>query len=152
MSTTEIATDTQAKAAAQAAGLRALADLIEANPDLAATDSYIDNLHIWHVRDAAMLPALARAGMAHGATVTKEYGDQSENQFVLTLTWDAVGAKALSYRNTVCERVVTGTQEITREVPDPEALAAVPTVRITETVETVEWRCQPILAGKDGQR
>jgi hypothetical protein len=48
-------------------------------------------------------------------------------------------------RNEVCEKVVTGTREVTKEVPDPEALAAVPKVTVTETVEDVEWRCHPIL-------
>jgi hypothetical protein len=46
----------------------------------------------------------------------------------------------------VCERVVTGTRLETKEVPDPEALKAVPLVTVTETVEDVEWRCMPLLA------
>ena len=148
MSTAEIATDMQQVAAAQAAGLRALADLIEHNPELAATDSYLDGLSVWHVTDAATLAALARAGKAHGAKVEKKYDQDGDDHFVLSLTWGVVGAKALSYRSTVCERVVTGTEEVTREVPDPAALAAVPKVQITETVETFEWHCEPILARK----
>lgn len=146
MTTTEMATGLQATADAQAAGLRALADLIEANPALAATDSYIAGLSIWHTRDVATLAALARAGKAHGAEVRKAYGQQDDDQFALTLAWGAVRARALSYRSTVCERVVTGTEEVTREAPDPAALAAVPKVQVTETVETFEWRCTPIMA------
>jgi len=49
-------------------------------------------------------------------------------------------------RDQVCERVVIGTHEVTRKVPDPVALAAVPTYVITETVEEVEWICSPITA------
>lgn len=45
-------------------------------------------------------------------------------------------------RDAVCERVVVGTETV--EVPDPDALAAVPT--IVEERELVEWRCRPVLA------
>lgn len=58
------------------------------------------------------------------------------------VSWDIV-----CQREAVCERVVTGTKTITREVPDPTVV--VPTVEVTEEVETVEWVCGPLLA--DGQ-
>lgn len=45
-------------------------------------------------------------------------------------------------RDVVCERVVTGTREVTKTVPAPDA----PTIEITETVEDVEWVCAPLLA------
>jgi hypothetical protein len=54
--------------------------------------------------------------------------------------------KVTTYRDAVCERVVTGTREVTREVRDPDALAAVPTTTVTETVEDVEWVCAPLTA------
>jgi hypothetical protein len=41
---------------------------------------------------------------------------------------------------------VVGTREVTEEVPDPEALAAVPKVTVTRTVEDVRWECRPLLA------
>jgi len=44
----------------------------------------------------------------------------------------------------VCERVVTGTEVITREVPDPKVRVSM--VTVTETVETVEWICSPLLS------
>lgn len=51
----------------------------------------------------------------------------------------------------VCERVVT-TETVTREVPDPDALAKVPTVTVTEEVERVEWICpESILAAEAGR-
>jgi hypothetical protein len=49
-------------------------------------------------------------------------------------------------RAEVCERVVVGTEEVEEEVPDPEALAAVPRVKVTKTVEQVKWVCSPLLA------
>jgi hypothetical protein len=39
---------------------------------------------------------------------------------------------------------VTGTYEVTEEVPDPDA--DVPMVTVTRTVENVEWDCHPVLA------
>jgi hypothetical protein len=50
----------------------------------------------------------------------------------------------------VCERIVVGTETVTEEVPDPELLAKVPTVTVTEEVEIVEWRCpDSLLAGAE---
>lgn len=49
-----------------------------------------------------------------------------------------------AYRDQVCERVVTGTREVTKTIPDPTV--EVPVVEVTETVEDVEWICGPLLA------
>lgn len=49
-------------------------------------------------------------------------------------------------REQVCVRRVVGTREVTEEVPDPDAVAALPTVTVTKTVEDVEWDCSPLLA------
>ena len=46
-------------------------------------------------------------------------------------------------RAQVCRRVVTGTTEVTKMVPAPDA----PMVEVTEIVETFEWVCdEPLLA------
>jgi hypothetical protein len=45
-------------------------------------------------------------------------------------------------RPAVCERVVTGTREVVKTVPAPDA----PMVEVTEVVEDVEWVCEPLLA------
>jgi hypothetical protein len=45
-------------------------------------------------------------------------------------------------REAVCRRVVTGTREVTKAVPSPDA----PMVEVTETIEDVEWVCEPLLA------
>jgi len=44
-----------------------------------------------------------------------------------------------AWRNTVCEKVVTGTRTVQK--PDPEAV--VPLVDVVE--EVFEWRCSPLL-------
>lgn len=45
-------------------------------------------------------------------------------------------------RESVCRRVVTGTETVTETVPDPDA----PLVEVTKEVDTVEWQCEPLLA------
>lgn len=59
---------------------------------------------------------------------------------------DAVTIRFNVYRDEFCTRVVGGTREITEEVPDPDALAAVPTVTWTRTEDIVEWQCESVLA------
>lgn len=134
-----------------AAGLRDLADWVEANPDQ-ISDLYPSVNLLLSVggrggRDR--IASIARTGLDAGVKVTKEYSEKWAGvklHFGPHVTVDAYAA-----RDEVCERVVVGTREETKEVPDPEALAAVPTVTVTETVEDVEWRCLPLLA-VDGAR
>jgi hypothetical protein len=49
----------------------------------------------------------------------------------------------------VCERVVVATREVEMEEPDPVAVAALPKVTRTVTVEDVEWKCAPLLTSAD---
>lgn len=143
-------TESNELAQQQAAGLRALADLIEANPELAENFWHTlglagINVHLDHHSDdkAAQLGRIARIAKRHGAKVGKDISDQFHN---VVIEFGAVKATVLAYRNEVCERVVTGTETVTRRVKDPAALAKVPEVEVTEEVETVEWRCRPLLA------
>lgn len=47
------------------------------------------------------------------------------------------------HREKACDRVVTGKETVTHKVLDPDALAHVPMVEVTEEVDVVEWRCIP---------
>lgn len=133
----------------QADGLRALAAFIEANPQFAdmfdTTFSYSGiNAHISRFEDkAAVMGEVARVAVRAGATVDKKINDQWHN---LVVRFGAVKFEVLAYREEVCERVVVGTETVTKRVPDPARLAEVPEVEVTETVERVEWRCTPLLA------
>lgn len=51
-----------------------------------------------------------------------------------------------SDRNLVCTKVVTGTETVTREIPDPDA----PKITVTEEQEIVEWECPPLLSKMAG--
>jgi hypothetical protein len=125
----------------QAEGLRALADMIEQNPEIARHAHYLRETNVWHTSDPEALETIVRAALRSGAEVKKDYYGDS---FSATFTWGIVGAAALSPRASVCERVVTGTKTVTRMVPDPDAEL----VEVTEEVEETEWVCRPLLAAE----
>lgn len=138
----------QVEARGIAEGLRNLADMIATNPDLLPCVRY-GLVHAGIVcptatmeDGAAALRALALAALRAGGKVTKGVRDR---YFDLFIHFGPVKAQFIADRGEVCERVVTGTREVTEEVPDPEALAAVPKVAVTKTVEDVEWVCRPLL-------
>lgn len=130
-----------------AADLRTVAAMVEENPVLAAEMAYTFGLANVPLTSSAaprqLLADFIRAARKHGATVTKEH---SENWGGVTLHWRRVGLHVYAHRDQVCEKVVTGTETVTRTVPDPTALAAVPQIEVTETVERVEWICASLLA------
>lgn len=130
-------------AAQQAAGLRALADAVEANPDLASYFRYALSFST-HVFDdaAATFAAFARAAKAAGAKVTKDYHGKFAH---VRADWGAVSVDFQTDREEVCERVVVDTREIVEEVPDPEQVAKLPKVKQTRVEEIAEWKCRPLL-------
>lgn len=131
----------------QAEGLRALADYIEANPELGNELQYsLRNISEPITCDdpIALLGQFARAA-AHARVQNRK--DGSDKYFRLELRFSEVVVVSLvASRAEVCERIVVGTEQVTKTVPDPELLAKVPEIEVTETVEQVEWRCRPLLA------
>lgn len=154
----EIVSDGPGEAArAMIEGLLNLAAIVEANPALVDDEGplrYTFDRVLASVSKREHVAALTRAAVRAGVRVTKHQND----------TWAGVdihlSSNAPRYgegqvllhvyvnREEICERIVTGTREVSEEVPDPEALAAVPKVTVTKTVEDVEWRCHPILAAE----
>ena len=129
-------------------GLLNLAAMIELHPGLVDGGGPLryafDHLNVFPETRAGVA-ALARIGLRSGAKVTKH---QSDTYAGVDLHFGRpkgyAGKVTLSVRvdrDEICERVVTGTKTVTREVPDPDA----PKISVTETVEEVEWRCRPIL-------
>lgn len=146
--------DARELADGQAAGLRQLADMIEANPGLAPMLKFaLGNITDFVTREEgqrAKLAALARAGTRSGATVSKVTNGVEDRMFGVRVAFGPVVVEVCGDRAEVCERVVVGTREVTKEVPDPEALKSVPKVSVTEVVEDVEWHCGSLLGGSDG--
>jgi hypothetical protein len=134
----------QARAHALADGLRQLAVLVENLDDDALIRDYEFQLGnaIMPVDGKDELAAHVRAGLAAGAEVEKYYSNDWAGAW---LRFGPVAVRPYAGRDLVCERHVTGTKEVTEEVADPEALAAVPKVTVTRTVDVVEWRCDGFL-------
>jgi hypothetical protein len=135
----------------QAAGLRALAAMIEQNPEISRmAQYYLTTLNVFSSRTPEDHATLARVGLRYGATVTK---DVSADLYNLNLSFvdGAVVASALANREEVCEKVVTGVETVTKTIKDPAAVAALPDVEITEEVEKVSWVCKPLLAAGESE-
>jgi hypothetical protein len=124
-----------------AIGLRRLADLLDANPDLSGCTYGFGGLVVMP-RDRAGVAAWARAAMRSTGKAVKYQGGSYAG---VDITFGPVELHVRIEREEICERVVTGTREVTEEVPDPEALAALPLVEVTRTEEIVEWRCGSLL-------
>lgn len=145
-------TDTD-KRAAFIDGLHQVADFLTAHPDVPlpyigayAEGCELPSLPIYIYGDEARttMASIARSMADTGGTVQKRAKDSTES-YQVWREFAGLVLVATARRNEVCERVVTGTREVTKEVPDPEALAAVPTVTVTEVVEDVDWVCAPLL-------
>jgi hypothetical protein len=129
-----------------AANLRRLAEFIESEPDQFEKFRYAFHQINVFVDNQQDMAVFARAGLKHRATVEK---DGSDDWFTVKLHFGEVVVHVNAHRDQVCERVVVGTETVTKTVKDPEALAAVPDIEVTEEVERFEWKCRPLLA-EDG--
>jgi hypothetical protein len=88
---------------------------------------------------------LAAAARAMPCAWTKdawETGDGGRAYFDLAGQLGELKIKLGAYRDAVCTRVVTGTEE--REVE--EVVTPAETRKVTQTVEVVEWQCGSLLA------
>lgn len=133
-----------------AAGLRRLAGVIDANPGLAAGFHYYlqDPGLSWSplhgdADQKSQLAAFTRAFLAAGASIEKSSSEAG--YFYVKAALGGVTVQGWAYRDQVCERVVIDTETVTKTVKDPEALAAVPEIEVTETRDIVEWKCSPLL-------
>lgn len=130
------------------AGLRQLADLLEAHPELSMPSSgswSSDPIGIAEF-GTGQRERIAKWARLLPGKKSKELGGTSGEILRMLGRLRGLHIKVICDRDEVCERRVLGTREVTEEVPDPEALAAVPTVTRTTVVEDVEWVCRPLLA------
>jgi hypothetical protein len=154
-----MSSDQGTERAAFTAGLRELADWLDEHPEvqtpylgayipgcpLPTMSIYVSEPYQWQPDKPSAREQLAQIGRAMGK-FNKGPGQNADN-FIVWRTFAGLAVFAQAARAEVCERVVTGTREVTVELPDPEAMAAVPKVTVTKTVEDVEWVCGPLLAG-----
>lgn len=125
-------------------GLRKLADVLENHPEvpLPYEGGTIEmTFHFLSGKDPK--GEMAATARALPTSFTKEADGK---YFDLKGSLAGLKIRLCAFRSEVCERVVTGTREVEVTEPDPEALAKVPTITKTVTVEDVKWECSPVLA------
>lgn len=145
-------TETATKSATMIATLQKITDLLATHPDLPVPfiSIYDHNperadlnwyFHINGRDKGTSQKALAQEVIkAVGGKWAKSFAQEDANFRQLR---DGLDFHIVVAREAVCERVVTGTKTVTREVPDPSV--DVPTIEVTEEIETVEWVCSPLL-------
>lgn len=115
-------------------GLRALADFLEAHPDLEAK-AYVGTTHLV-AHNAEDFASFAKRLAGPIGTTTKYATDK---HLTVSRAFGPVVIETFAARENVCERVQTGEVEVQREVyPDD----VVPTIE-TVTEPVYEWVCPP---------
>lgn len=125
------------------AGLRALADLLEAHDEMplpygcGTSDEYASMKMSWYVQTKERVVALARILPGR---LDKRVDDAMEH-YGFELHGSLLGLHYLvnAPRAEMCTRKVVGHREVTKEVP-----TATETVTVVEDI--VEWECSPLLA------
>jgi len=125
-------------------GLRDLASHLEATPeliDLIGSEMF----YIFHYGDDKA--EFARKALLLGGKIDKTSDTTYFN--VQRKFGSMVTLQVTARHEQVCEKVVTYSEEVEVEELDPvlakEALAGVPMIKTTKTVEKFEWKCPPSL-------
>ena len=129
-------------------GLRVLAAALEASPDLPLPydgSSRYSALH-WSFYGKDSREQMALAARLLPCAWAKEFTEADPDGeypafFRLLGQMGGLHVRLIAERDAVCRKVVTGTREVTEEIPDPDA----PKVRVTRVVEDVEWDCGSLL-------
>lgn len=140
--------------AAYIQGLRAIADLLEANPALPPFHGGEWTDQLWFVAGHGDTDDVARERLgilarAMGAA-RKEYHDDSPfHGFALVGSIHGFRVDVRAPREAVCTKVVIGTREVQRERVVAPAVIQTPAVVeiVTETVEDFEWVCDGSILG-----
>ena len=137
--------------AAYTAGLRQLAGILDAHPELplpfeGGSAGRAMSFHFLFGADPRA--ALAAAARARPCTLAKNVRDYGEHGAYLDLAGQLAGlhVELTAYRDDVCTRRVTGTED--REVE--ETVTPAVTRKVTRTVDVVEWECHPVMAPAGG--
>ena len=123
-------------------GLYQLAGFLALHPEIPATyaPTFVVNVNAYSDGDRPARERLAEIARIPGGW--KKDATPDSGSFQLVRWFGPHKLIVFADRDAVCEKVVT-TEDVTRAVPDPDALAQVPLVTVTETVDHVEWICPP---------
>ncbi len=146
MTTTQDSTRAEFTAAlrARAEALTALAGRLDAHPEAKLPYQLpADEINIYCTSTADQRAVMAATARAIGCTWTKKPWEANGTAyFDLVGDFHGITIAITAYRDQVCERVVTGTEE--REVD--EVVTPAVTKKVMKTVEVVEWDCGSLLA------
>lgn len=125
-----------------AAGLRAYADLLDNDPSVPISANLSLGLFVHAGEDVdekqVTRQLLRTLGGGH-------WDKGAYDNYLIFRGWlHGVPVDVWVSRQAVCERVVTGTREVTELLPVGEDTR--PVQPITRTVEDVQWICSPLLA------
>lgn len=120
---------------ARIAGLRRAADLMEAHPGIPAPIVVGDGLICWHLYRWDCPDGVPQMVAAIRRAVGGKWDRREAGSYDAEMVFEREGYSITVKREAVCTRRVVGTETIT-EPALPER---------TETVEIVEWDCDPIL-------
>lgn len=135
-----------AERTATIAALFELALLLEQNPGLPIPFELGSGSHLNIMLMSAKDPKgdLARiVRILPGPIEKRVWGAGANDYFDAIAKIGPIEIRVGAFRDQVCERVVTGTREVTEIVPDPSV--EVPLVEVTKTVEDVRWECGSLL-------
>ncbi|HSW65387.1 MAG TPA: hypothetical protein VLH56_19070 [Dissulfurispiraceae bacterium] len=129
---------TRLTASEYAAGLRAIAEFYEANPDLPTPQAEIT---VYNINGKEQMAHFARALVRAHKEVDKK---ADPTFFVISASFSGVVLRACDWRNNVCERVAVGTKIVEEQLiparpAEPERLIPAHEEEITE------WRCPSLL-------
>jgi hypothetical protein len=97
--------------------------------------------NFWRDTSRADLAAAARAfGLAGWQKRT--WSGSENSYFEMARDWAGWRIELTAYRDAVCTRVVTGTEER----PVEEIVTPAVTRTVVKPVETIEWVCEPVMA------
>ena len=127
------------------AGMRQLMDILEANPGLPLPFEGRSSAMTFHFLNAEdPRAAMAAAARTLPCKWDKRVWSGSEDRNYFDLSGQIAGArvKLSAFRDAVCTRVVTGTEE--REIEETVTPAVIR--KVVKPVEVVEWQCGSLLA------
>ena len=134
---------------AQIKGLRALADMLEAHPEMAHTIRYeLDSITVYGA-EKDQIVEWASVAKRFGFRIEKKYDDSYFRMNVDMPSTDDVthdygfGIHFIINRELVCERKVISSETVTKKVKD---YSQAPEIEREVTEEVVEWECHPLLA------
>lgn len=144
--TTEVEAQQEPKVHVSSAGLRAIADFLDACVDAGVTVGKVDSkLSIFDLGDNER-ETKAQAGRKLG----KFTKNVSEHCFYIIKSFGGVELQLIAARQSVCKRVVVGTKEVPETII-PAQPAKDQIVVPARTEEIVEWQCTSLLSQEEGE-